>query len=271
MYGLDLFSGIGGLSYALQDYVYPVAFCEIDPYCQSVLLSRMADGSLRDRPIWDDIRTLQGKPFERHVDIIYGGFPCQDISVAGDGQGLEGDRSGLFFEILRLAKEIKPRIIFLENVPAISSRGGLQVVREIAEMGYDCRWCVISAASVGAIHRRERWFLLAKAKSCDGRRYKATKIPGQKEQSRSGSFSKSISNSQSVRLEKKRLPVREEKGQPRYRGDIEHGIWNKGEKSPPPFLRVDDDVPCRVDRVRALGNAVVPRQAKEAFEILMGL
>lgn len=76
---------------------------------------------------------------------------------------MAGKQSGLFFEIIRLAKEIKPKFLFLENVPAITTRGGLQVVNEIASLGYDCRWCVISAASVGALHRRERWFLLAHA------------------------------------------------------------------------------------------------------------
>ena len=160
--GLDLFSGIGGISLALNKWIRPVVYCEIDPYCQGVLLSRISDGSLSNAPIWDDIQTLSydGRNWPE-IDIIYGGFPCQDISVAGTGKGLAGERSGLFFEIVRLAKEIKPSFIFLENVPAITTRGGLQVVREIAEMGYDCRWCVISAESVGALHRRERWFLLA--------------------------------------------------------------------------------------------------------------
>jgi DNA (cytosine-5)-methyltransferase 1 len=97
------------------------------------------------------------------IDIIFGGFPCQDISVAGLGKGLEGDRSGLFFEIVRLARECEPRFIFLENVPAIRTRGGERVVKELASIGYDCRWTTLSAAAVGAPHKRERWFLLAHA------------------------------------------------------------------------------------------------------------
>jgi site-specific DNA-cytosine methylase len=138
-----------------------MAYCEIDPYCQGVLLSRISDGKLSSAPIWDDIKSLRSSMLPAKPDIIYGGFPCQDISVAGKGKGLEGERSGLFFEIMRLAEEIKPSFIFLENVPAITARGGLRVVREIAERGYDCRWCTLSAASVGAMHKRERWFLLA--------------------------------------------------------------------------------------------------------------
>ena len=168
--GLDLFSGIGGISLALRDYVRPISYCEIDSYCQGVLLSRMANGELNNSPIWDDIKSLGYRILlYTPVDIIYGGFPCQDISIAGHGKGLAGERSGLFYEIVRLCSEIKPRFIFLENVPAITSRGGTEVVREIAKMGYDCRWCVISAASVGALHIRERWFLLAHTKSKQNR------------------------------------------------------------------------------------------------------
>lgn len=164
MNGLDLFSGIGGISKALEQWVRPIAYCEIDPYCQGVLLSRMETDDLPEAAIWDDIKTFRGDSVRGYIDIITGGFPCQGISVAGHGKGLADERSGLFFEIVRLAKEIKPRFIFLENVPAITSRGGLQVVREITEMGYDCRWCVISAASVGAMHKRDRWFLLGYSK-----------------------------------------------------------------------------------------------------------
>jgi len=123
----------------------------------------MVSGLLPEAPIWDDIKTLCIQPSGNSIDILYGGFPYQDISVAGNGKGLAGERSGLFFEIVRLAKEIKPRFLFLENVPAIRSRGGIEVLKAIAELGYDSRFCVISAASVGALHRRERWFLLAHA------------------------------------------------------------------------------------------------------------
>jgi site-specific DNA-cytosine methylase len=93
--------------------------------------------------------------------IIYGGFPCQDLSCAGNGKGLAGERSGLFFEILRLARETNPRFIFLENVPAIRTRGAATVVKELASLRYDCRWGLLSAYDVGAPHKRERWFLLA--------------------------------------------------------------------------------------------------------------
>jgi DNA (cytosine-5)-methyltransferase 1 len=239
--GLDLFSGIGGLTLALNEWVRPVAYCEIDPYCQGVLLSRITSGQLPNAPIWDDIKTLDGFRFPRgYVDVIFGGFPCQDISIARLGKGLEGERSGLFFEILRLAKEIKPSFIFLENVPAITSRGGLQVVREIAEMGYDCRWCIISAASVGALHKRERWFLLAHSlrERCENREKVSQKQPAQEP------------------------ALRENRNRERIR------LWQETVSS---MDRTTNGIPYRVDRVKALGNAVVPAQCKKAFKILMGL
>src|SRR5437899_426718 len=97
------------------------------------------------------------------IDIIYGGFPCQDISIAGHGKGLEGKRSGLFFEIMRLAEEIKPEFIFLENVANIRCKGLNTVIGEMDRLGYDCRWGILSAADVGANHKRERWWFLAHA------------------------------------------------------------------------------------------------------------
>src|SRR4051812_38162099 len=103
MNGLDLFSGIGGLGLALADWVTPVAYCENDRYAQSVLLSRMASGELLLAPIWDDVRTLTGQQLPR-IDCLYGGFPCQDLSAAGAGRGLAGERSGLYWQIERLVR-----------------------------------------------------------------------------------------------------------------------------------------------------------------------
>ena len=162
--GLSLFSGYGGIDYALREYVRPIIYCDIEPYAQAILLSRMHEGSIPFAPIWDDVKTLDGNPFKGLVDIIYGGFPCQDLSVAGKGKGLAGERSGLFREIVRLAQEASPTFIFLENVPAIRTRGCLQVQEALASIGYDTRWTTLSASQVGANHKRERWFLLAKSK-----------------------------------------------------------------------------------------------------------
>lgn len=276
MNGLSLFSGIGGIDVALSEYVRPIAFCEIDPYCQGVLLSRMADESLSNSPIWDDIKTLDGNIFKGAIDIIYGGFPCQDISVAGNGEGLAGKRSGLFFEIMRLAEEIKPKFIFLENVPAITTRGGLQVVREIASLGYDCRWCIISAESVGALHRRERWFLLAYSngqrcnkeqgwKSCRSKKKVSEFTNSDKICNTNSKPSKqaNISSSSICDSKKTRRDNTTKCGAFESRNDWQKIVREMGKCS--------DGIPNHVDRLRALGNGVVPQQVKKAFEILMGL
>lgn len=248
LHGLDLFSGIGGNSIGLRDYVKTVAYCEADRHAQSVLLSRMADGSIPRAPIWDDITSLSGSMLPS-IDIIIGGFPCQDISIAGNGAGLVGKRSGLFFQIVRLAKEIKPKFLFLENVPAIRTRGLDRVIEELTKAGYDCRWGMLSAADVGASHIRERWFLLAYSSRNRNRRNpgelfeKAAIVQGPEDQH-----------------EKENI-----------------NSWSGGKRSgqsvwqiEPDVGRVVDGVPFRVDRIKRLGNAVVPIQAKEAFERLVG-
>ena len=272
MNGLSLFSGIGGLDVALSEYVRPIAYCEIDHYCQSILLSRMATGDLANAPIWDDIKTLRIRPQEVDIDIIYGGFPCQDLSCAGTGKGLAGERSGLFFEIVRLAKEIKPKYIFLENVPAITSRGGLQVVREIAEMGYDCRWCIISAASVGALHRRERWFLLANSpsKSADGHTFREKKTHALSR------VSGHDGNSDSQPSQQTNTSTQPEQTEKRTWGGSPGQCWpfesrEHWQKTVSEMGKCSNGISNHVDRLKSLGNAVVPLQAKEAFKILMGL
>lgn len=164
--GLDLFSGIGGNTLALREWVKTVAYCDFERHSQSVLLSRMRSGDIEPAPIWDDVRTLTKEQFDVPIDIIVGGFPCQDISVAGKGAGIEnGERSGLFFEIMRLVRELNPTFVFLENVPAIRTRGLDIVLQELTEAGYDCRWTMLSASSVGANHQRERWFMLGRKRT----------------------------------------------------------------------------------------------------------
>jgi DNA (cytosine-5)-methyltransferase 1 len=236
MFGLDLFSGIGGITKALEPWVVPIAYCEIDHYAQATLLSRMADGDIKTAPIWDDVTTLRGENIPIQIDIIYGGFPCQDISTAGFGKGLEGERSGLFREICRLVKEIQPPFVFLENVPAIRTRGLREVVRAFTDMGYDCRWTSVSAREVDACHLRKRWFLLAYS-------------------NRNGLFKQAPppSEIQPIRWTATPSPISGWEGiEPRVRG-------------------VDDEIPFRVDRVKALGNGVVPSQVRKAFKKLIGL
>jgi DNA (cytosine-5)-methyltransferase 1 len=276
--GLDLFSGIGGISMGLSQWVEPIAYCEKDRYCQNVLLSRMSDGHIKIAPIWDDITTLLPSMLPRKgIDIIYGGFPCQDISVANtNGKGLEGKRSGLFFEILRLSKEIKPTFIFLENVPNIRTRGLSTVGKELAGLGYDCRWGIVSAAEIGARHIRKRWFLLAHSKCERGRANarikRATENECQKLQQKnrqalsndSKQICRNVPNSDGKGLEGQCKSKRVQK----KHSNISLNSWWEIE---PNVDRVVNELSFRVDRIKALGNAVVPSQVSEAFKRLMGI
>jgi DNA (cytosine-5)-methyltransferase 1 len=262
MYGLDLFSGIGGITEALRGYVRPIAYCENDRHATAVLLSCMAGGELPWAPIWDDVRTLKGSMLHE-PEIIYGGFPCQDISVAGRGKGLDGERSGLFFEIARLVSEIRPRFVFLENVPAITTRGGVRVIAELESLRYDARWGFLSASDVGANHLRERWWLLAHARHSDRRDIGASEEGDR--HSPNG-----IQNPDSITGCRHQSTILADAASRTRTGLSESG--NGGWWSTEPDVgRVDHGIPMRVDRLRGLGNAVVPAQAREAFERLMGL
>lgn len=254
--GLDLFSGIGGITLALSEWVRPVAYCENDPYAQSVLLSRISSRDLPKAPIWDDVRTLQGSLLSR-IDIIYAGFPCQDISIAGNGKGLEGERSGLFFEVMRLAEEIKPKFIFLENVTNIRTKGLFRVVEALVDVGYDCRWDIFSARSIGADHNRRRWFLLAHSKH-----------NGSHESEAIQSTKKAIQNNQKGKNKTFKLKG---SSSPRMLSPFDRIRSHETRISQSAICGINDDVPFRVDRIKCLGNAVVPLQAKEAFKKLMGL
>ena len=166
---LSLFSGIGGIDLGLSEFFKTRVYCEYDRYAKAVLLSRMQDRSIPICPIFDDITKLNSRMLAPYtIEAIHGGFPCQDISCAGLGKGLGGKRSSLFFEIIRLAQEIKPQFIFLENVQAIRSRGLKTVGEQLARIGYDCRWEIISANEVGAPHLRKRWFLFANLPNTNG-------------------------------------------------------------------------------------------------------
>ena len=159
---LDLFSGIGGFSYAAEKIVggyKTTQFVEIDPYCQSVLHKNFPN-----IPIHDDIKTFKAK--KGQFDVLTAGFPCQDLSVAGRQAGIgEGTRSGLFYEIIRLLGEIQPKFVLFENVRNLLSheKGTTfqEILFQIAKAGYDAEWSVISAKDVGACHKRERIWIIA--------------------------------------------------------------------------------------------------------------
>lgn len=172
------------------------------------------------------------------IDIIFGGFPCQDISAANnDAKGLDGERSGLFFEITRLAAEIRPTFIFMENSPMLTVRGLDRICAELSKLGYDCRFAPFSAADFGADHVRKRIYLLAHSNRI-----------GLEEMEPNQAYSgpKAEDTSRMV------LPkVREE---------------NISE-----YYRKDDGLPIPVGAIRSYGNAVLPVVAEGAFKKLMGL
>jgi DNA (cytosine-5)-methyltransferase 1 len=240
--GLDLFSGIGGISIALAPWVRTIAYCEQDEYAQGVLLSRMRDGSLDRAPIFTDVRELRSEHFATKPSIIFGGFPCQDISIAKkDAKGLDGKRSALFFEVVRLTRELRPSFVFLENVPAITLRGLERVLLEFTALGYNCRWTIVSAGELGAPHLRERWWLLAH------------------------SMREGLQESWSEQIEEE-----EPRGSQRDSSlsVFQAHIWHQ---SPSVVCRMDDGIRPKTHRIRCLGNAVVPIAAREAFRRLIGI
>ena len=161
---LALFAGAGGgiLGGHLLGW-RTVCAVEYAAYPRSVLLARQRDGMLPRFPIWDDVTTFDGNPWRGRVDVVSGGFPCQDISVAGKGEGLSGERSGLWSEMARIIGEVQPRFAFVENSPMLTSRGLGVVLGDLSQMGYSAEWGVVGADDAGAPHRRERIWILAYA------------------------------------------------------------------------------------------------------------
>ena len=129
---LDLFSGIGGFALAARwAGIETVGFCEIDKYAQKVLQKNFPGV-----PIYEDVNKLNGSEF-KDIYLLTGGFPCQDISIAGKGAGIEGERSGLWSELFRIIGEVRPKYALIENVPALTFRGGTRVIGDLTEIGYD--------------------------------------------------------------------------------------------------------------------------------------
>jgi DNA (cytosine-5)-methyltransferase 1 len=203
---LALFSGIGGgiLGGKLLGW-RTVCAVEQDPYCIAALAQRQNEGFLSPFPIWDDVCTFDGKPWRGVVDVVSGGFPCTDISVAGKGAGIKGKESGLWSEMARIISEVRPRFAFIENSPMLVTRGLDTVLCDLAKMGFDAKWGCISAAEVGANHKRDRIWIVAKnmaytdnarnrTSQCNSDKIWSKKIKGRKEQSqfKSGRHSKDV-------------------------------------------------------------------------------
>ena len=159
---LALFAGAGGgiLGGHLLGW-NTVCAVEWEPYPASVLCARQNDGFLPPFPIWDDVCSFDGKPWRGIVQIVSGGFPCQDISAAGKGVGIDGERSGMWREMARIICEVRPRYVFVENSPMLTSRGLGAVLGDLASMGFDAKWGVLGADDIGANHQRDRIWIRA--------------------------------------------------------------------------------------------------------------
>jgi len=230
---LALFAGAGGgiLGSVLSGHRV-VCAVEIEPYCREVLLRRQEDKTLPPFPIWDDIRTFDGKAWCGKVDIISAGFPCQPFSVAGRQKGKDDERN-MWPDTIRIIREVQPKCCLLENVPGLLNFAYIrQVFGDLAESGFNCEWDCISAASQGAPHIRDRLWIVADTISVGLRNGiketmgKPEKNPSTKQQSR--------------------WPVEPDVG------------------------RVANGVAFRVDRLKAIGNGQVPAVVRAAWKTLRG-
>ena len=304
---MHLFAGAGGgiLGGMLLGH-RPVCAVEIDEFCREVLKQRQRDGILpEDMEIFGDIREFDGTPWRGKVDVIAGGFPCQDISAAGRGKGIHGERSSLYFELVRIVREIRPRYVFLENSPMLVNRGLDVVLGEMAQLGFDAAWTVLSAADCGANHLRKRIWILADAVGIgiDTRRTEPAGLRGAARADGSGA---SVADSISTGLEGHTRHGEDIDGQGRLapepqrsartgglcggsgsceRRNTECGLGGMADglaprldcdylvgpdwwEEEPEIPRVTIGQFSRTHRLKALGNGQVPRVAAAAWTIL---
>jgi DNA (cytosine-5)-methyltransferase 1 len=262
---LDLFAGIGGFTLGLERAGFETAaFCEIDPYAQKVLKKHWPGV-----PIYDDVRQLTAERLASDgigVDVITGGFPCQDISTAGRQAGIDGERSGLWSEIARLISELQPRYAIMENVTNIisgdSGRWFGRVLGDLAEIGYDAEWHCIPASAIGANHHRDRVWIAAHPSG--GERQSGAEKQGvlrtlpengainHNLSGRGEAHTELLAHPNGTQRERGRLPIRIQQ----KHSDTFLSSWWKAE---PNVGRVADGVPARSHRLKCLGNAVVPQ------------
>ena len=268
----SLFAGIGGFELGLERGIpnsKTVWQVEQDKYCQTILKKHWPQAKL-----YDDVCTVGAHNLEP-VDVICGGFPCQDISVAGKGKGINAERSGLWWEMYRIISELRPTIAVLENVSAVTTRGGTEIIGALAKIGYDCEWQIISARMFGAPHIRKRWFAVAysTSKRRNNGRYRPQQIePQQRHQSEVLYQERQMCTTQSERFskagfiantfcERAQISLEGEHTSKQMSGSTSKkgsSYWSEG-ATISPVCNLDDGISNRVARLKALGNAIVPQ------------
>ena len=272
---LALFAGAGGgiLGGHLLGW-RTVCAVEWEAYPASVLCARQNDGLLESFPIWDDVQTFDGKPWRGIVDVVSGGFPCQDISAAGKGDGLDGERSGMWKEMARIIGEVRPQYTFIENSPMLTFRGLERVLADLASMGFNAEWGVLSAADVGANHNRERIWIVGK--NTKQFRFLSHSMHdrdrwGEQQSKSIEKKNQSIPNTTGIGLQGQRKheqSVNTTQGKNRQTIKLEYGSTPDFWSVEPNVGRVADGLAFRVDRLKAIGNGQVPLCAATAWKLL---
>jgi DNA (cytosine-5)-methyltransferase 1 len=266
----SLFSGIGSFELGLERSIpnsETVWQVEQDKFCQSILEKHWPSAQKHN-----DVNKVGAHNLEP-VDIICGGFPCQDISIAGDQRGIYAERSGLWWEMQRIISELRPRVVVVENVPALYVLGMREVLGSMASIGYDAEWTTISAAQCGAPHVRKRVFIVCYPSTSSNKRWTFTNTnnintSNSIQTRRSSSIAYGIedaTNTNSTSFEKQsgnsislETARRFERRNSKTNGNDKRNYWEK--VSPPSALcRVDDGITRRVAKLKALGNSIVPQ------------
>jgi len=236
---LALFAGNGGgiLGGKLLGWK-TVCAVEINEWCRERLMQRQDEGHLPSFPIWDDVRTFDGKPWRGLVDVISGGFPCQDISVGNaSGEGLDGERSGLWSEMRRIIREVRPGFVFVENSPNLVNRGLGRILGELAALGYDAKWGVLGICDAGGNNKRLRIWIVGNLPNANESRHTRAAWQG-------GATTQGKPN-----------------------GHIAECSWWR---SAPPVQRVANGVADRIHQLRAVGNGQNPAVVRLAWRVLRG-
>jgi DNA (cytosine-5)-methyltransferase 1 len=294
--GLALCSGYGGLELGLERF-FPgfktVCHVESEAFAVSHLIKKMEEGWLHQAPVWDDLRTFEGDRWRGKVDIITGGFPCQPFSVAGNQLG-DKDERHLWPFIVEIIRSVRPRFLFFENVPGVVKWILHDILLDLASLGYNASWCIVRAADVGAPHSRARWFLWAEScdSYCDGFENDSTTERSHRVDNKRGKnlegFGREleINGGNSSEKSTEYLSNTDSQGIQRQRSEYEkynregesERFFNSGDKwdggfgswweVEPELGRLVDGASDWVDKLRILGNGVVPQQAHYALSIL---